>query len=412
MDQEVKYIKIKNLVLWTENPRDSIDANATDQEIVNKALDDKLLKWNLAKLAKEMGSYYDLSELPTVVYHDGKPVVYDGNRRIILGKIKHGLVIAPKMTHVQIPSFPEDIPCNVCSEEIALKNVYRKHSDTGSWLPLERDMFVHKFMNEKKSVFLILDEITGIISSNPHLNQVFVRDEIFKEENLNLMGFTVQDGTLNSRHTSEESFSILSDISKKVEGKEITTRKSRGKVIEVLDPYSQKLIESNKKNESRPFNGAEDIIKSDLRKKPKQSKRKDKKETEIFGGKLYLRMGDVSNLYRDIVDLHQFYIDNKDKLSSSFTSLIRMSLRLLCEAAVKDQGTNLEKYIKENFDDAKSSLSQDVKTTLSSQNVSKDTVVQLLHTGAHNYQSSSNMEQTIAVSIIVGAILTISHGQR
>jgi hypothetical protein len=30
MNQEVKYIKIEDLVLWTENPRDPIDKNATD----------------------------------------------------------------------------------------------------------------------------------------------------------------------------------------------------------------------------------------------------------------------------------------------------------------------------------------------------------------------------------------------
>ena len=146
MDQEVKYINIKKLVLWTENPRDRIDKNAVDQDIVNRALDDGLQKWTLAKLAKEMGDYYDFSELPTVVYHDKKPVVYDGNRRIILGKIKHGLVAAPSGSAVQIPDFPEEIPCNVCSKEIALINVYRKHSDTGSWQPLERDIFLHKYI--------------------------------------------------------------------------------------------------------------------------------------------------------------------------------------------------------------------------------------------------------------------------
>jgi len=57
MEQEVKYINIKDLVLWTENPRDPINANASDQDIVDRALDDGLLKWTLPKLAKEMGDY-------------------------------------------------------------------------------------------------------------------------------------------------------------------------------------------------------------------------------------------------------------------------------------------------------------------------------------------------------------------
>ncbi len=75
MDEEVKYISIKKLVLWTENPRDPIDKKAVDQDIVNRALDDDLRKWTLATLAKEMGDYYDFSELPTVVYHGKIPVV-------------------------------------------------------------------------------------------------------------------------------------------------------------------------------------------------------------------------------------------------------------------------------------------------------------------------------------------------
>ena len=50
MDQEVKYIHVKDLVLWTENPRDPIDENATDQDIVDKALADVSNKWTLDKL--------------------------------------------------------------------------------------------------------------------------------------------------------------------------------------------------------------------------------------------------------------------------------------------------------------------------------------------------------------------------
>lgn len=95
MSQEVKLIDIADLVLWTENPRDPIHGKGTNQDVVNKACSDKFSKWSLPKLAKEMGPYYDFSELPTVVYHENIPVVYDGNRRIILGKIKFNLVTIP-----------------------------------------------------------------------------------------------------------------------------------------------------------------------------------------------------------------------------------------------------------------------------------------------------------------------------
>lgn len=412
MEQEVKYINIKDLVLWTENPRDPIDENATDQEIVDRALGDCLLKWTLPKLAKEMGGYYDFSELPTVVYHGKKTVVYDGNRRIILGKIKHGLVSIPSDIRIQIPDFPIEIPCNVCSKKIALNNVFRKHGDTGSWQPLERDIFLHKFMGEPKSSFLILEEDTGIITKNPHLNQRFVKEEIFRDDILKFLGFTFQKGRLNSVHTDEEAYLILRDISKKIEEKEISTRRNRGKIVEVLGPNSQQLVDQNKNNKTHLSKINFVSSEKDKKQQQRQAKRTPKSNVELFGGKLYLRMGDVSNLYRDIVDLYQFYLSNKHELSRTFQGLIRMSLRLLCEMASKeDNNKKFENYLKSHFPTAKENLDQDIKTTLSNHNVNESSIVQLLHTGAHNYQSSSNIEQTIAMSIIIGSILTISHGK-
>jgi len=123
-------------------------------------------------------------------------------------------------------------------------------------------------------------------------------------------------------------------------------------------------------------------------------------------------MGETSDLYRDIVDLYDFYKDRKDRLSSTFSSLIRMSLRLLCETAAKEKNyTGIDNYLKSNYADAKKRLDQDTKTTLSNQGVDETKIVQLLHTGAHNYKSSTNIDQTIALSIIIGEILTITHGK-
>jgi hypothetical protein len=410
MIQEVKYIAITDLVLWTENPRDPVNAKAKDQDIVNRALEDRQFKWSLSKLAREMGDYYDFSEIPTVVYHGKKPVVYDGNRRVVLGKIRHGLVTIPTGTNIQPPDVPEQIPCNVCTEKVALQNVLRKHGESGSWQPLERDMFLHKFMGEEKSSFLILEEDTGIITANPHLNQRFVKEEIFRDDTLKSMGFTVKNGRLNSVHSNEDAREILSDITKKVKSGTISTRNNRGKVLDVLEPASQQLIDQNKN--SRPHLSKIRFDSSKEAEKPqRQSRRSPKKANELFGGKLYLRIGVVSNLYRDITDLYDFYISRQDKLSQSFPGLIRMSLRLLCETAAKENKKKIEDYLKENFDEAKKTLDQDIKTTLSGQNVSKETIMQLLHTGAHNYQSTFNLEQTIAVSIAIGATLSLTHGK-
>ena len=143
--QKIETIKVKDLVLWTENPRDPINKNATDLEIIKKAIDNEQGKWDLHKLIKEMGGYYDFSELPTVVKFGKKYIVYDGNRRISILKciqddslyqIVDGGLNFPgdyKLLKEQI-----EIPCNVCDEETALANTERKHASNGTWKPLER----------------------------------------------------------------------------------------------------------------------------------------------------------------------------------------------------------------------------------------------------------------------------------
>ncbi len=411
-DQEVNYIPIADLVLWTENPRDQIDENATDQEIADLAINSHQSRWKLSKLASEMGEYYDYSELPTVVYHGEKPVVYDGNRRMILGKIKHQLVQVDNTQNITIPDFPTNIPCNVCIERIALKNVLRKHGDSGSWNPLERDIFLNKYMGKRKSTFMIIEESTGLISAHPHLNKGFVKKEIFSNEHLIRMGFDVADGLLKTRHQDEEAKAILSDISKKIESKTITTRKQRGKILENLEPSNRELIDNNKKQSMHSFNYNFSPAGNEIAlKKPRQSKRIKNVGHTLFGGELYLSAGLTNNLYRDISELHKFYTENDKTLDPSFFALIRMSLRLLCEMAANDLDQKMEEYTKENFIKGKKSLDQNTTTTLSTQNVTEKSIPQLLHVGAHNYTTASNKDQTIAISIILGAMLTITHGK-
>ncbi len=410
MSQKIEEINIANLVLWTENPRDPIDPNSSDQGVAEKAWKNQDDKWNLLKLAKEMQEFYDFSELPTVVYHGKNPVVYDGNRRMILAKLKHGLVNLPDFDKTRLPHIPEIIPCNVCDEEIAIKNVFRKHGDSGSWSPLDRDIFINRYMNGPKSAFLKIDEATGIITNNPHLNQVFVKNEIFTNEKLKEMGFEFNQDELESKHSPIEAKAILNDISNKVASKVITTRKNRGKIIDVLDKSSRILIDKNKKNplSKVQLNATETTSPPNKKRAPRTKK----KDPEIFNGKLYLNAGQVSDLYRDIVDLYGFYQQKKDTFSQYFPSLVRMALRLLCETAANDKGLSLDKYLRTNFQSAKNSLDQDTKTTLSTQNVGEGTLTQLLHIGAHNYQASNNLDQTLAVSIIIGEILTITHGRQ
>jgi hypothetical protein len=409
MSQEIKDIKISDLVLWTENPRDPIDGTCSDQEIADKAWLNEHEKWNLLKLVREMKTHYDFSELPTVVYEGKKPVVYDGNRRMILAKLKHDLVKLDGIDKSKLPSIPKAIPCNVCSKDIAIENVFRKHGDSGSWSPLDRDLFIHKFMDGGKSLFLKLEDATNIISTNPHLNQGFVKKEIFAAEKLKEMGFVFDKDELQSTHTKEEAQTILEDLSLKVAGGVITTRKNRGQVLEVLEKASRSLIEKNKANPLKATSLT--INKQSAVAKKRQAPRTKKQDPLVFGGLLYLKVGQVSDLYRDIADLHSHYCAKKDSFSQYFPSLIRMSLRLLCEAAASDDGKKMDAYISSYFKIGKKELSQDEKTTLSTQNVSETSLKTLLHIGAHNYHAGKNLEQTIAMSIIIGKILTASHGR-
>lgn len=409
MSQRIVDIDIADLVLWTENPRDPIDATATDQNIVERAFSDRSSKWALDKLAKEMGDVYDLSELPTVVYHGSRPVVYDGNRRVILVKLSHNLVTAPEDYTFDLPKFPRVIPCNVCSEDIALMNVYRKHGNSGSWQPLERDFFLNKFMKKDKSTFLLLEDATGIISSNPHLNQRFVKEEIFKDETLKSLGFQFSKGKLYTYHSDIDANAILADISQKVKSKVISTRHYRGKIEHVLEPSLQQLV---KDGQNRPLRVFKPSISNPSQGERRATKRTTRKDHGLFGGRLYLRYGIVSDIYRDIDDLFTYYVNNKSTLSQTFPGIVRMSLRLLCEQAAKDeQRGGIESYVKSHFDNGKDRLSKDVKTTLATHNVTVNSLTSLLQIGAHGYQTASNIDQTIAMSLIIGAMLTISHGK-
>jgi len=415
MSQKIEIIHIKELVLWTENPRDPIDANASNQDIVKKAVVENPSKWKLEKLAKDMGMRYDFSELPTIVLHENKPIVYDGNRRMVLGKIKHKLEPDYGFDASIIPDFPLEIPCNVCSKEVALDNVWRKHADKGSWDTLERDLFSHKYRSGEKSSFLLLEESTGIITANPHLNKRFVKEEIFHEDGLRALGIVFKNGEIYSKHNREETLLLLEDVTQKIYEKEITTRKNRGKLINILGENSRGIIENNKNNSPGSVidlkqTGAASV--SEKTSTTRRSKRTQENNSLIFGGDLYLRRGNANNLYRDIVDLYGFYIERESRLSRNFIALIRMALRLLCETAAKDCDKKMDEYIKCFFKKVKSNLDQDIKTTLANQNITEDSLVQLLHTGAHNYTSTStNPEQTLAISIIIGAMLSVSHAR-
>lgn len=417
--QEIKKIKISDLHLWSENPRDPIDSIIGDFEIIERAIRDNNKKWNISKLIKDIGSYYDFSELPTVVLKNNQYFVYDGNRRIAILKYLQNPTWSYKIESKLFPSSEPkglknllEIPCNLCNEETALKNIERKHVTNGSWGQLERDYFEHNFKKKKKSLFLKFEEATGLISKNPELNENIMKNNILTETKLKDVGFSFdKNDDLISVYDEDVANTILNKIAElKINGVISSRGDNKYQIKKPLNeiPELKGKIKKFEKTNTKQVNYQKDITTSPTARK---TKRQNNKKNILFGGTIELKDGVTNDLYRDMVDLCEYYEKNKSKLSNTFPNLIRMALRLLIDSTKQNQEDDISKYINSNFDVGKTKLSKDQKTTLSGNNVTKDKLASLLHTGAHNYSNASNIEQTIAISLIIGKMLEITHGK-
>ncbi len=414
--QEIKEIKVSDLYLWSENPRDPIDLEISDFEIIKRGIKDDNKKWNLPRLIKEMGMHYDFSELPTVVLKNNKYFVYDGNRRIAILKYLQNPDWSYSIEGKLFPSSePEnlknllEIPCNVCNEKTALDNIERKHITNGSWDQLERDYFKHNFRNEEKSLFLKFEESTGLISKNPELNENIMKNNILTKRKLNEIGFSFdKDENLISVYNEELAKNILNKLAELKINKIISSRGTEKyqikRPLNELPEFKNKIKKFNEDFATKVNYKKEELELIKIRKTKRQSSEKN----IIFGGSLSLKDGITNDIYRDIFDLCIYYEKNKDKLSNTFPNLIRMALRLLIESATGPK-EDIDNYIKLNFLKAKMELSKDQKTTLNNHNIKKDSLIFLLHTGVHTYSNSSDIEQTIAMSLIIGEMLKITH---
>lgn len=143
-----------------------------------------------------------------------------------------------------------------------------------------------------------------------------------------------------------------------------------------------------------------------------RTRRKESPGLTVFGGSLSLKPGHINNLYRDIEHIYRIYKAGNQTFSNDFIVIFRMSLRMLAETAGRELNKELKYYLLDDFDQAKKALNNDERTSLSSQSVEKGKIVQLFQTGAHDYANSRNEEQAVALSVILGAILKITHGKR
>lgn len=419
--QEIKNIKISDLNLWSENPRDPIDAVIGDLEIIKRAIKDDNKKWNITKLIKEMGAHYDFSELPTVVFEKNKYFVYDGNRRIAILKYLQNPLWAHQIEGKLFPSSEPallknllEIPCNLCDRNTALINVERKHINNGTWKQLERDYFEHHFKGKGKSFFLKFEEATGLISQYSELNENIMKNNILTENKLKDIGFSFdKNNNLISIYDKDTAKKILDKIAELKIEKVISSRDGeKYKKYDIKNPLQdvpelKGKIKKFEEKEAQKVNYTKEIYGTQQRKTPITKEG----PLKLFGGRnLILKQGEVNNIYSDIKSLYGYYEQKKNYLSKTFPAMIRMAMRLLVETAGGGFG-KIDQYIIDNFDNAKKTLTQDEKTTLSGNSVTKEKIVELLQTGGHNYTNSANINQTLAMSLIIGKMLEITHKQ-
>lgn len=341
MEQQIITIPIQELNLWTENPRDPIEIETTDFEIIKRALSESKSKWDLQGLINKMGPYYDLSELPTVVEINSKYIVYDGNRRIaILKYLQNSKRFEELNLSLYFDEEPTDlklfkkIPCNLCDIDIALKNIERKHTNSGDWGRLERDYFALKHLKKEKSHFISLDEQTGIITNNDKMNQRFVKDEMLTRDNLSKIGFEYKNNKFVSNYDNKTSTRIVESIVELVQKGVVNTRKNRHKLKEPLlkhNPDLKKVLrvfDQNKKTHNLTY------IKNDIpHKKNGKNPRKtqtSKENTILFGKTLELKIGKVNDLYRAILKIYE-----SNEKDPTILPIIGMSLRLITEVAAR-----------------------------------------------------------------------------
>ncbi|MEF2737261.1 MAG: hypothetical protein U0N15_08610 [Bifidobacterium choerinum] len=475
--QEIREIPLAKLRLWTENPRDPLDADISNEDIIEHALSaDGEAHWQLRKLAKSMGNYYDYSELPTVVEDkaSGMYTIYDGNRRVILALLQHkGFPLSGDQ--FTLPLFPDAIPCNVCSRKTALNSVMRKHGNGGTWKPFERDLFLHRYMDREKSVLVRMQDLVDAMDRWPNLNQGFVRSEILSDANLGKMGLDVQAWDYGV--SSDVLVKLLEAISERL-STTLNTRVNRNDPLAVLpqellteiaeeraahvsvSPEPEAKAESASSGDDQehgsydhgePLLPLDDENGSGSAKTPstgdnqgkgtpkptRRSAERRNPDMPIFGGKLSLRPGKVNNIYLTLDDLWQLNLRGKVEHGEAFVAIFRMGLRLLAESAADDENLKLYQYVATYMPAVKATLRSrkddgtDILTYLSAHSIldiedvpddgsgeatqpkkNYGKLIQLLQNGAHGYTSSNIREQAIGISIALGAMLQQSHGKQ
>ena len=413
MEQKVVTVKIKDLYLWSENPRDPLNIDDQD-EVISNILEDKLNKWELDKLVDKMGNHYDFSELPTIVLVNLKYIVYDGNKRVSLIKIIQNkdkyagqyYKLFKNNTLIDNLEELEEIPCNLCDTITALENVKRKHIDSSSWNALERDYFLWKHMKQEPTIFVILNEKFKIIDKYPNLNKRYINEEVLTEANLKEIGIQFNGDNCILKYSDDEFNNIFEHIDTLIKQNLITTRVNRGELTSILFekyPKIKEMIESSLNNslniskdatqpKSNDITGNiidnqsdESGLLDDISGKSQSGKYKTRYEGQqakiLFGRKLFLEKGVVNNLYLAVNEIYDRCKDDK------FLPIIGMSLRLLLNLAA------IEHYNKKPADERSSNTNdgfiyknflQDMKSIMNKKDINTMAITVTWLSGSYN----------------------------
>ncbi|MDD5749352.1 MAG: hypothetical protein PHO91_01010 [Patescibacteria group bacterium] len=437
-------VDVATLELDLQNPR--LPKHVRDQNDITQVRNYLLDKEDILRIARNIANNgYHRSAVAIVCKENGRTIVLDGNRRLAACQLLLKPELAPNARDKK-----ELEELNKITNKQELKNVKitiapsRKEAEKEIWdihvnqllKPWQVLQKLRMYRNLIDSGEYDIDSASSEYGVTPtlfkkELEKLFFYEQILEqirtdkdEEELLKSGFNKIDRLIlstNGKKLLDYSTNNKGDIT-------FTNRNESDKKLKLLVPYitdphkvpaqaTQDWLVENVFAEIDPsFSVTKKSTEVEKKKAelpaPRKTAREKNKVQALFGQDLVLKKGDANNIYMDVLDLYDFYSKNTDKLSKNFPALIRMSLRLLIESATpKTKG--IADYVNANYENAKKQLTQDQKTTLANNSIiNAKGLIQLLQSGAHNYANSANFEQTVGMSIIIGAMLNITHAKK
>lgn len=416
MSYKERNIKVSDLHLDQSNPR--FPAANSQREAIQAMIDDQGDK--IVNLASDIYQNGLNPSSRLIIFKEGSRYIDgDGNRRLTALKILETPSLADSNPRIRKKidlilkmngRSPSEIGCIVFSNrKVANHWISINHGGEQdgrgqiNWNPEQKDRFEGKASVGLEALDCLVHK--KMITQND-------KDRINKSTLDRLLSYKEVKSQLSiSKNGDIFSFGDMDKLQKVVLGLrdkkvDVVYTATKGKVFvkDILSSTSPDSGHGNSANQAGVENDSGIDNQGGTR-----SRRKKSSSLTVFGGSRSLKPGHVNNLYRDIESLYGFYLAQKKSLSADFIVIFRMSLRMLAETAANDLNKNLKEFLVDNFDQAKKLLDQNTKTSLANQSVEKCKIVQLFQTGAHDYVNSKNEEQALAMSIILGSILTITH---